>query len=141
MIFRTIKHTGYHTFSRPYHGDPDFAAVHLDSEEWRQDINGPVATTFRQPERTAASWANRYEEFNEKRWIDSWRNYAELIREFNPIIFYCDDQILQHGHKFPTRSNQYKDVKGLHAALDRADMDYFYSIIDRGLINYAYSCI
>lgn len=98
-----------------------------------------VATTFRCPFHTAASWANRGKLEKEK-WCEQWMYYKTLL-DLNPVVFYCDGLLEQHGLKFPPPLNSSPDTFGLHKALYERDWEYYHRYVDKSLTDYSLQCV
>lgn len=110
----------------------------LDDYEW-------VATTWRDPWRVAASWANRghLSPRWDLEWCTQWSAYRALREwgEKNPDKFKLFDfkkGPLQHGYDF---GEEPKNVGGdhflLHDALDRHDLEFFFNVVPRTYIEHA----
>jgi len=103
-----------------------------------------IFTTYRDPYRVAAAWANR-DRFKGKkaqfdRWEQQWGDYKKL-KEFNPLILdFTKDQI-QHNIDFgTTNKNHHDDQYSLHKAIDNDDLDTLYNHIPKELMDYAVEC-
>lgn len=90
------------------------------------------ATTERHPLRIAASWGNRGRfkpELIDKYaplWARSWDSQEMFNLHRAPLIFRADGFLEQHGFAFDGAPvNEHPDTYGLHAALDRGDMEHF----------------
>ncbi len=103
-----------------------------------------VITTWRDPLRVAASWANRGRWGREawyRRWREQWGAYGKLL-ECKPTIFDCTKGQYQHGETLgPVPLNQSADNLGLHKSLNDGNYDLYYSIIDKHLIDFVYDQI
>ena len=111
--------------------------IHMD----RWPYNLPVgfghdvdvwATTERHPLRIAASWGNR-DRFKPElinkyapMWVQSWASYWLFQMTESFLTFRADGPLEQHGFTFDGEPvNEHADTYGLHAALDRGDMEHF----------------
>lgn len=138
MFLVTIWHTGTSTFSSGIlKAIPGSHFRHVTNDR-ALDIareSDDLATTYRDPYRTAASWKNR-ERLKDHEWKSQWDAYRKVL-EMNPKIFYCDGPISQHGIEFPVIHNTYKDRLGLHKALDDGDYKYYYRKVPKYLVDHA----
>lgn len=136
-ILATVMHSGTGYFK---HGLIDagenvyeFHTLSPRSVDWCQEAleqGKKLWVTYRDPKRVAASWANRERDF--QWWDQVWENYWK-IRELDPMVLELGEQV-QYGIDFGVNPiNSFPDKHGLHAALDRGDMDIFYNHVPRGL--------
>ena len=141
----TIKHTGTTYFEKGFKAHcKDFDLKHINQEvldsikpEWE------LYTTYRDPYRVAASWANRHM-FNEPKnieyWRESWRCYQKLL-ELNPVILdFTKGQVFE-GIDFGDKPlNKFNDAYELHKALDFCEYDKIYKFLPKEHIDYAIEC-
>ena len=130
MYLCTVPGTGTRYFRKQL---PGHGIAHCSEGSVNQAKSEPdVATTYRNPMRTAATWGNSKHAW--KLWDDIWYWYGELIKLPHVKVF--DFRIKeQHGYVFDgAPRGQFWDKYGLHAALDREDYDYFYQHVPRGLM-------
>lgn len=98
------------------------------------------ATTYRDPYRIGASWANTDKSYQRHEWAIQWENYAKFLA-LNPLIFDVHAGRLQHGMVFGEKPlNQHKDKYDLHKALDEGDLDYYHSKVPIHMIEFAQEC-
>jgi hypothetical protein len=117
-----VPGTGTRYFRRQLPGD---GIYHCGASSYNAATQqNVVATTFRDPKRVAACWANAGTNF--EAWNECWYWYNKLIKL--PQVKVFDFRLKeQHGFVFDgVPIGQHEDKTGLHAALDRNDMDYFY---------------
>ena len=136
-ILLTIEHSGTHTILK----DLGFMKnYHLNQEEYYElDLNiyKIIYTTFRDPYRIGASWANRagipldkhprVEFFT--RWHNQWNEWKKVALRRNTEILNID--------KFTTKLNTYPDKLNLHKAIDEKNMNYFYTYVPEHYIKQA----
>lgn len=133
ILVTTVWHSGTHSLMATL---DDYFMQHCCPAAVERAKSGEysqVLTTYRDPKRVAASWANRGR-INDQRWDEKWR-----------IQWTCYGLIRPHAEVVPVdvlagRENSVEDRTGLHAALDAGDMDKYWSIIDRDWIELAEQC-
>jgi hypothetical protein len=136
ILFTTIWHTGTQYMLKEI--KKERGGVHhchcsqacldfIDSGEFSD-----IRTTYRDPLRTAASWGNRGKLLKEYKgrscWEIQWDAYKEVLTH-SPYIYQVEDFT---GAKV----NSAADVLGLHKALDEGDMETYYKIVPKELIQY-----
>lgn len=100
-----------------------------------------LATTWRDPYRTAASWGNRRHLRHEGHWELQWAAYGEFLK-LQPMIFDFEKGGDQHGfHLSLEPVNAHEDRFGLHEALDTGDWEKYWSIIPKETVQHALDCI
>jgi len=131
ILLTTVKHSGTHSLLEVL-GKDNVELRHCcpgifeDIEQWDS-----IATTYRDPYRIAASWANRgffKPDYPLGRtWYVQWENWHKV----KPLAtVYPVDEI---GH----RLNSSEDVLRVHQALDDGDMNHFYRYVPKEAIEYA----
>lgn len=148
ILMSTVWHTGTTYFRIPLleqygqlearHCCPEVLPI-VHEYDW-------IVTTYRDPKRVAASWCNRGRDLNKAAWVKRWRvqwdSYWQL-RELEDTVerftvFKSSDGRVQHGHVFgPVPLNSHGDTHNLHEALNRGDLDYFYSKVPEACVRYA----
>jgi len=109
----------------------EFAHTHSSGLFERARECDLVYVTYRDPYSTAASWANRGRPWN--RWKPQWEAYEKVLT-LNPLVLDFTKGRIQHGIEFGSVPlNEHHDKHGLHAALDRGDMAYFWEHVPREL--------
>lgn len=132
LIICTIPHSGT---SSLHEMKPEYRTTHCGKEIIKECSKKDVdlLTTYRDPKRIAASWYNRGllgSEADKETWRYRWDSYRTLL---NTAKVYTMNDL-------NCKLNTVKDKYGLHAMLDNNDMDKYYSIIDKDLIDHAYDC-
>ena len=144
-IVTTVRHTGTHSIKEQF---PDYYHWHCNPEALnliKSTLgNSNVITTYRDPLRVAASWYNRAQlpvgtkDYQSPHnagcvfsWKEAWFHYGEILK------------LIPKENIFPMESLKHKlythpDKQGMHELLDKGDMDSFYQIADKSLIDYAY---
>lgn len=95
-----------------------------DIEKWDE-----IATTYRDPYRVAASWANR-DRFRindaqiERTWYRQWECW-DKVKSMAKVY-----PVSELGHRLNTHEDKY----GVHKALDEGDMDHFYKHVPTELL-------
>lgn len=120
------------------------AMTHL-SYDWESIVDDPfhdkIFTTYRDPHLVAASWANAdWLDFQE--WERVWNRFKAL-EKYKPTVLRIDrgQGKSQFGVKFPNCDvNQCDDVLGVFDLLKKGDMERFYQVIPKHLIDYAEDC-
>lgn len=97
-----------------------------DIDKWDE-----IVTTYRDPYRTAASWANRnlfqdHEHVMKRTWVRQWDNWIKVL----PLAK------VYKTEELPDRLNTAEDVKGVHKALSEGDMDTYYKHIPKDYLDY-----
>jgi hypothetical protein len=147
VLLLTVWHTGTKYFIKGlqdhYKKNGRAAYSHLNgawaSKVERADI---VFTTYRDPLRVAASWANRlhFNNTGTSKWMEQWSIYSQ-VQKTEPKILCVDNGIEQHGITFPKRAiNAHPDALNLHEALNNGDMDYFYRRVPKFAVEHAIQC-
>ena len=142
-IVTTVRHTGTHSIKEQF---PEFKHWHCNPQVWELIERNPdanVIVTYRDPLRTAASWYNRsqlprgrkkYTSASDQgcifSWKEAWFYYGKIIKTIPESHIY---QMADLHHKLYT----HPDSIGAHALLDVGDMDGYYKLVDKDLIDYA----
>lgn len=146
-IVTTVRHTGTHSIKEQF---PGFKHWHCNPTVWeliRKNPGANVITTYRDPLRTAASWYNRtqlplgigrYKRPQSQGMIFSWKEAWEY---YGKVI-----EVIPKDHIYRMEDLQYKlythpDSVGAHALLDAGDLDGYYNLVDKDLIDYAFKQI
>lgn len=140
-IVTTVRHTGTHSIKEQF---PEYKHWHCNPQVWQliQSVPADVIVTYRDPLRTAASWYNRAQlpRTGKKSphrdgcifsWKEAWFYYGKIL-ETHPTIYRMEDL----EYKLYTHPD-----KGAHALLDAGDLDGYYKLVDKKLIDYAYDQI
>jgi len=143
----TVRHTGTTYFEKgfvSYYKKGEFDLEHISYKVLDNlDLNDKIYTTYRNPYRTAASWANRNlfsTATNFELWRESWGAYKELLK-LNPIVFDFTKGQIQEGIDFGSKAvNSFNDSNLLHEALDNNDNEKLYTYIKQEDIDYAIEC-
>lgn len=126
ILITTVFHSGTHSLIK------DLA---LPAGEWidkhccpkavemAQSGRYEVHTTYRDPYRVAASWLNRDRLKDADYWFRQWGAYSQIVP-------------MATVHKPVSRENTFSDVLGLHEALDRGDMDYYFKHVPKEWIDF-----
>lgn len=146
-IVTTVRHTGTHSIKEQF---PGFKHWHCNPTVWALIEKNPdanVIVTYRDPLRTAASWYNRTQlpQGNRKykspsdqgmifSWKEAWLYYGKIIKTIPESHIY---KMADLEHKLYT----HPDSVGAHAMLDEGDMDEYFKLVDKDLIDYAYNQI
>lgn len=119
----TIEHTGTQSLNQYLgrSGEIFHCGEDIDFTQFDE-----IHTTYRNPYRVAASWANRgkldYFEWS-KQW-EAWHNRPESI------TYRIND--------LPVKINSHPDTYGLHKALDNGDLEHFYKHVPEKYIEAAH---
>ena len=138
-IVTTVRHTGSHSIIEQF---PGYTHWHCNPQVWgliEQNLDKiNVITTYRDPLRTAASWLNRgqlpFKAGSPHRdgcifsWKEAWFYYGKIIKT-NPDIYRMEDL----DHKLYTHD----DSSGAHSLLDNGDIEGYYKLVNKDLIDYA----
>lgn len=143
-LITTVQHSGTHSLLAEH---PEYKHWHCDEfvlDLITSNLNKmDVLTTYRTPERVAASWHNRQihrghismpaKDNIKGRWERVWKHYGEIIKLPCVKIFPVED--LKH------KEFAHADKLNLHAYLDSGNMADYYKMVDSDLIEYAYKQI
>lgn len=143
----TVWHTGTKYFKAGLEKEYRVAYSHFNDSVLRQIPSyETVYTTYRDPMRVAASWANRGHftkqdnSLNYGKWFNQWEYYKEALK-LNPIVLDFTKGPMQEGIDFGTIPiNQHADKNKLHQELNKGNIDYLYSYIPKELIDHAIEC-
>ena len=147
-IVTTVRHTGTHSIKAEF---PNYFHWHCNPEALElieaTDGYADVITTLRDPLRVAASWYNRAQlpvattDYRSPHnagcvfsWKEAWYYYGQILKFVPPENVYPIERL-----KF--RLYTHSDDQGMHEFLDNGDMESFYKIADKSLIDYAYEQI
>ena len=135
ILVSTIWHTGTHNLVNHKWGNGA-----LQNIAWMHCVEGVrdflhlsgIVTTYRQPERVAASWINR-DKFTPKLkakdlWREQWKIWADIIVPKAQVISVND---------LPTKVTMCNDRWNLHRYLNDSNLDSYYKIVPRWAIEYA----
>ena len=145
-IITTVPHSGTHSLMSMYGEDRHWHCDETVLEFVENNIDYiDVLTTYRKPERVAASWYNRNSQRNgtvskpteqgiRSRWKKYWGYYGDILKKAKNVeIFNMED--------LGCRLYASADKLRLHSFLDDDKLDKFYDIVDKDLIKYAYKQI
>ena len=98
-------------------------------------------STWRDPYRTAASWANRRHFRHEGHWERQWLGYKMWL-DRGAILFDFKGERVQHGLSLSFEPlNEHEDRFGMHKALDEGNFEHFWSIVPKEAVRHALNCI
>jgi len=145
----TIWHTGTKYFKKGLEDRYRVAYSHFNKRVIEQIKSyDKVFTTYRDPLRVAASWANRGHFTGKKNlsvvsgnWIEQWECYGECLK-LNPMVLDFTKGREQYGIMFQEQPiNSHSDSLGLHKAIDDEELTKLYQIIPKELIDLAQDII
>ena len=130
ILLTTVKHSGTNSLKALIGGDVELR--HCSDDIWQDlDKYDSIVTTYRDPLRVAASWANRglfseHDHLMERTWRAQWRNWVRIY----PLarVYPVDEMGI--------RLNRHDDIKGLHKALDDGDIKTYYRQVPINEIDY-----
>lgn len=129
ILIATIEHSGTHSLGSLFK-DMNVLWQHCDRNIDTSKFTATF-TTYRDPYRVAASWANRinipFKESTILKWNKQWSIWRDLEAE---EIALSTLPIL----------NKYPDKLGLHDALDKGDLTYFFQYVSQEHIDFALEC-
>lgn len=143
-VLTTVWHTGTQYVMQHHERDAVLAHCGEPFEELFDNLEGTAdfVTTYRDPLRVGASWANRYrrlqvsqEDFEKEyeiHWLRQWGCYARVLM-FRPKIY----RVADFTEK-PVKSKA--DRLALHRALDRGDLERYHEYIPKHWIDFANEC-
>ena len=138
MIFlATVWHTGTHSV-RSQIPATDVYWHHCGADVLSKLDGGPglyreVVTTYRDPYQVAVSWANR-DQLEADEWCGQWDCWAGLMAIKEQYFDWV--KLIKIDDTLP-RLNTQDDKLNLYPALRDGDMDYYYSQVDKQLLDYA----
>ena len=145
-IIATVRHTGTHSLKEQF---PEYRHWHCNPlaleiiENNLDEID--LITTYRAPERTAASWFNRGQLPTHRMcsgtsegcifsWKEAWEYYGKILDMVPHIKIHKMDDLEYKLYTHP-------DKCSVHSMLDAGNTEAFYKVIDPELIKFAYSQI
>lgn len=145
VLLTTVWHTGTKYFREGLRRHYHVNAQHIH-RGIKLDGYHKIYTTYRDPLRVAASWANRGHfhkanpELNHRKWVRQWSAYRELL-EKEPVILDFSKGPIQDSIDFGLSPiNSFGDVNNMHKALDDGDTKELYKLIPKKHIDYAFEC-
>lgn len=143
----TVRHTGTTYFQKGFEANLKKGTFNLKhvSEELLKEIqpDWELYTTYRNPYRVAASWANRNMFYNPEGlifWKDSWEAYRKLLY-LNPTVLDVTKGQVFEGIDFGSKPlNKFGDAYQLHKSLDKGETERLYQFIPKALIIHAIEC-
>lgn len=143
----TVRHTGTTYFQKGFEANlpkGTFNLKHVSDEVIDSfEPDWEIYTTYRDPYRVAASWANRnmfYNPEGSQVWMESWTAYKRLLT-LNPKVLDFTKGKVFDGIDFGDKPlNSFGDAYQLHKSIDEGDFNRLYQFIDKANIDYAIEC-
>lgn len=138
----TVWHSGTQYFKYGLEQAGAIKFVHFHSEEIEPE--GQLFTTYRDPYKVAASWANRgyfdgqYPDIY-NRWLGQWEGFRDFLK-LSPTVLDVTKGRDQGGFRFGGNPVNSIPDKGAHKALEDGNKDFIHKLISEELINHAIEC-
>lgn len=128
-MLSTVWHTGTESLEAER---PGYVRIHCGplAEALSELPQAEVITTYRDPLRVAAAWVNRNTLSTPDHyatWVQQWLAWGEIAKR--ATIY----DVTELTHRLNSRPDRF----GLHKMLDEGDMDQFYSVVPKELIDLA----